>query len=229
MAKKPGWGEAKCPDCSAIIKVPVEQCPNCARTFGLSQQAAWRSQKRMGIGCTVLLGLGLILALGQCGKDSAAPAPVPSAPGPTAKADAIALFKAVTTAVGKCDARAERVNRLLAQADTVSAYMAAQDAEAECLAAPDAIKAIAVPSSLGAAQHQQAAEGVAACADAYVAKWAQLKSIREGLDKGAGVAVQADIKQSGEDAQRGVLLCSVRLIGVANAMGATMKDLGISG
>lgn len=227
MPKAPGWTEIACPMCKEPISAEALRCPRCQADFTPEQVVARKKEQqgKVKVGC--FSALALVLFVGWCSMGDDKPY-VPENPGPTAKADAIKVYRDVMAAVTPCDQAGLTVGDRMQKGDPITAYRAAEVAEATCLGVRSTIEKIKVPTSLGAVQHQKMTEALQTCQTAYVSKWDMAKRVKNGLNGDTNVAAMAGLQSAMEDAKAQVMSCTVQMIGSAIALGVTPQELGIT-
>ena len=223
LPKKPKWNEVACPKCKLPIAVDASKCPHCQTEFSESEMKERFKSNRQAtaLGCVSLIVLALAIA--WC----SAPASVPDKPTETAKADAIEIFRKVIDVGDPCDRAASAMASALATGNSVDSYRAADDAESACLPVFTNLSAIDVPSSLGKEAHETMKKTLAACENAYVARWSAAGTIKKALDGDNRPSTVVELERSAADASNGSTMCGMGLAAVAMSLGATQADLGI--
>jgi len=221
--------EKKCPRCAESIKKDALVCKHCGHEFSkeeLARQAAEHKKNQM-IGCGI--GLVLLILVGTCTAitgGGTAPA-IPEQPGPTAKADAIAFYKEAVEAVGGCDRAGGVVADAAKGGDPVAVYQAAERMEAACLSTSSDVRALTVPTSVGAKAHKSFTDAQATCETAYVTKWSSAGALKKALEESGSVRRLAEMREAADAVSAQSMACASGLVAAAMEVGATGKDLGI--
>jgi hypothetical protein len=223
--------EKKCPQCAETIKKAAKVCKHCGHQFSdaeIAAQAA-KDKKHGMIGCGA--ALVLLLLVGTCTAmvgGETAPA-VPEAPAATAKADAVAFYHKAIETVGICDRAGAAVAASAALNDLVSVYQAADRMESACLSTPSDVRALVIPTTVGAKAHKSFSEALKICDNAYVTKWSSARALKEALDSNNSIKAAAELKDATQSVAAQTMACAGGLITGAMEVGATPKDLGIDG
>lgn len=162
-----------------------------------------------------------MLMLAACGTSEPE---IPAEPAATAKEDAIAFVKGFQAIVAPCDAAGKVISTV---SDMVGLYRAADDMEAACLDVPTKIRELEVPVSLGKDAHAKFSESVAACEDAYLARWTTASKVKAAVEYNDSVAAQAQLAEAAEGTEVAILLCGAGLADGAMSVGVSAADMGL--
>ena len=223
--------EKTCPKCAETVKAAAVVCKHCGYDFkagampktagDIQKETQKAAQKGLAVGCGTLIALAALVTM--CSM----PASIPEQPGPTAKADALALFGKVTKAAGECDVAFSRMATELSGKDEIRTFRAAEVAAAACAGVNGTITSIEIPTSLGKIQHDAAKSTLELCGAAYVDRWSAADSMKQALDGKDSVSVRSELQRAiAEGAARGKA-CAEEMADMVLKAGGTSKDLEV--
>ncbi|PJI89054.1 hypothetical protein DAH55_03900 [Sphingomonas koreensis] len=241
MPKKPKWNEVSCDACREPIAVDAKRCPHCQTDFTPEQVAARKKQhgKELKVGCGALLALVALLAIvGQCtnsggvavkNETAAAPAAARSST-QSGKADAVAFYRNVVSAMAPCDAGGKRSAEAAdlirtGRASVFDGYTASREQAEGCRESASSFIGMDPPASFTGEAEVAADKAIKVCGDAAIMKQMAGETMMEIYDGEARPSKVAELKDRIEAAQGGVLACVANAMDAATKAGADLKEL----
>lgn len=169
-------------------------------------------------------GFAIVAVLMLAGCSDPSP---PEKPGPTAKADMITFYHAMTGAIASCDSAGALVSTAASLGDPVAVYRAAEKMESACLGVPGDLRGITVPLSVGKKSYDELVKTQKACENAYVMKWSAAGTMKKALDNMGSVSARAELTEATEAMGTGTMVCAAGLVSEAVALGVSEAELGI--
>lgn len=212
----------ECRECGHEISSSAVACPQCgAKPYNASPGCA----KILIIVIMIIVFAMFMTGLNHPDNRISQPDLYPTEPASSAKDDAIAFYKHVTSVTLPCDwAGGVRTVAMLGS-DSITIYQATQKEVSACSTVVDQLEELQIPKSLGQAVERAFADAIEGCKSAYLSQWSAANSLSEALDNGGKLGDLARYKDSKAASHVKLTECYNSLISAPASLGVSRDDL----